>query len=1418
MRALSFLMLVATCFLPITHLSATTVNWLSGGPNTGYPSGAGHVDGDITLDAEYNTPCGLVMDSSGNYLFVADRENNQIRELDFGLNYAFDWVPQDINGNPLTNIFSKPVGLALDAAGNMYVLNRANNTNGTVLKISYAGITTNLSKITNAAGIALDYSGNIFVTASNQVFKVTPAGGSNVVATIPGAVLQGIVVKHNGLLAVCDSAQNGIYLINPNTGLVTTNAGFHGAGDFYYANNVATSNSAKFFQPAGIAEAGDGTLIVADQGNHRVKAVLASGVVTNIYGVTSNDWATPYPGFQDGTVVLPDKYGGVAARLPNGVTIAHDGTVYVTEDYYHIIRKVTGTGLQPPLPFPPSQPLNLIATASYGQVTLAWNLVNTATNYNIKRSTSIVGPFSSNIIGNSSTNGYTDTNVIDGTTYYYVVSGLNAGGEGPDSAVAGATPLFSPAPIFISITTNYGLISLTWSSSPGAIGYNLQRSPNSSGPYTLISSGNNNSYADTNVLNGNTYYYVVSTINYGGTGTNSIVASATVPLPPVPDPQIGYIDYPATTSPQYTSVFHPVSSAGSTFNNDVSVVIIGATGSQTFYNLGATISANSPTNGIADPTSGSSSAPSGYQDGKSQAEVINNYTIAGIAPYTILPDMTIRAIGEQSGHPNSSIVQSRFQFVTGNPNVIGNNAAQFFISDITANCDLYYTIDGSTPSKTNANAVHLAPVASTTNLWTIGFQALSNTTFKVVAVRNNYQDSAVVSSTFSPSNFVASTISFGFAAGEASSDFIASPGQTFYAPVTLTVLPNTSIYSLQFNLSVTNAGPNPGPAVAAGAYNFNSFLEEPIPNTSPPIYEIIPPLMYFSYATNPPPANSILNFYGPNGYLNFVNLATTNTTLNLLSVGWLERLGSKNLYDTTKQTLITYSQAHDVMYSGSGGQVEVGGYSFQVPLTATNGQTYQIQIGRPSATSDGIGSPGSDVFIAAPTNGATTGSSPINALKYVTVGQRKYIAGSVYPFRWFNAGDFGSSNIVNADVSQVFQAAVYELNSPPPGSDFFDAMDSCGATYVDLGHGYLEFNSYISGSSALNPLFDGNDSSIDQIAFGDGVLDICDVYVTFRRSLDPSLKYFSRFWNNGQRVATIAPNVANHLHSKVTANIVQPKILSNSTVSPQVNFAAGDIQGTSGQTVTIPITATIFGNYPLRVLLFNLTVEPLDGSPTLTTPVQFTQSAAVLGTPAITASTGNGNYSAVWLNSTNAGLTGTVTIGTLTVTIPSGASSNAAYAIHFDHASGSPNGIASFPKQVLTGLITLASRTNSSYGDGIPDSWRLRWFGTTNNYLSQSNACPAGDGINSWKKFVAGVDPNTANDLPSIRSKTVPSGSTSAIHWPSVSGKQYVIERSGSLFSGSWSAITTNTGTGSDMEFDDNSTNTVKFYRVRILP
>jgi hypothetical protein len=440
----------------------------------------------------------------------------------------------------------------------------------------------------------------------------------------------------------------------------------------------------------------------------------------------------------------------------------------------------------------------------------------------------------------------------------------------------------------------------------------------------------------------------------------------------------------------------------------------------------------------------------------------------------------------------------------------------------------------------------------------------------------------------------------------------------------------------------------------------------------------------------------------------------------------------------------------------------------------------------------------------------------------VTVGQCKYVVGDAYPFRWFNAGDFGDTNLNNADVEQVLESAIYSLNTPPANTDFYDSMDSCGG----LG-GLVSGTGYYTNSGPLtlgeqNALFDGNDTLINQIAFGNTPqtpLDVCDVYVTFRRSLDPSLVWWRRFWTNGVLAAEPMAQPKSLALAKDAGATPQLKASTAFlTNPPSVNFAVADSTVSAGQTVQVPITAKIFGDYPLRVLMLNLSVVPLDGSPALTSPVQFTPNAA-LGTPAISSSTGNGNYAGTWLNSSIAGLTGNATVGTLTVTIPANASSSAAYAIHFDHASASPNGIASFPKHALTGLITLSSRTSSSYNDGIPDSWRLRWFGTIYNVLSTANADACGDGINNWDKYVAGTDPTDPTAYPRLNSRTpAPAGSAIAMHWPSVSGKQYVIERSASLFTGGWSAIATNTGTGADMEFDDQHSGNASFYRVRILP
>lgn len=88
----------------------------------------------------------------------------------------------------------------------------------------------------------------------------------------------------------------------------------------------------------------------------------------------------------------------------------------------------------------PSAPTGLTATPRIGDVSLTWNAAAGAVTYNVKRGNSATGPFSTIA---SFVNGltYVDGSVAPGNTYHYVVSGVNSGGEGPDSASVSASPL-----------------------------------------------------------------------------------------------------------------------------------------------------------------------------------------------------------------------------------------------------------------------------------------------------------------------------------------------------------------------------------------------------------------------------------------------------------------------------------------------------------------------------------------------------------------------------------------------------------------------------------------------------------------------------------------------------------------------------------------------------------------------------------------------------------------------------------------------------------------------------------------------------------------------------------------------------------------------------------------------------------------
>ena len=226
------------------------------------------------------------------------------------------------------------------------------------------------------------------------------------------------------------------------------------------------------------------------------------------------------------SVASPSATSYVNTGLNNGTT------------YYYVVTAANAGGASasssqvsatPQVPAP-SAPTGLAATPGNAQASLSWTATSGAASYNVKRATASGGPYTT-VVSPSGTS-CVNAGLTNGTTYYYVVSAVNAGGESANSGPASATPQVPVAgiPVGLSATAGDAQATLSWTASNGATSYNVKRATASGGPYTTVVSPSGTSCVNTGLTNGMTYYYVVSAVNAGGESANSGPASATPAL------------------------------------------------------------------------------------------------------------------------------------------------------------------------------------------------------------------------------------------------------------------------------------------------------------------------------------------------------------------------------------------------------------------------------------------------------------------------------------------------------------------------------------------------------------------------------------------------------------------------------------------------------------------------------------------------------------------------------------------------------------------------------------------------------------------------------------------------------------------------------------------------------------------------
>ena len=484
-------------------------------------------------------------------------------------------------------------------------------------------------------------------------------------------------------------------------------------------------------------------------------------------------------------------YVTIASSLSN-LTYT-DSTVTNNTTYYYVVTSTNIGGTSPysnqvtALPLSaPGIPSSFTATAGAASANLNWTAssgLGTIT-YNILRSTTSGSGYTSIATG-VSTNSYTDSTAVNGTTYYYIVTATNGGGTSANSTQATVIPIATPTITSIIVNAS-GSLALTFPVSVGATSYNIKYGT-ATGVYGTTLTGVTSPKTISGLTAGTIYYFKLVAVN--STGSVDSAESSATPLA-----SFAITSTDITSSTQITLAWAASAGAssytvkygtatgvyGTTFSTSATspTTVSGLTAGTTYYFMVTAVNTNGSINANSESSLAPASVPtlpaSLVATGTNGSVGLTWTASTGTGPITYT---VYRSTTSGSGYASiaSALVTNSYT-----DNTVSNGTTYYYVVKASNS-------GGSTANSNEANALPMLPPTAPSSL------------VPTIGVANVKLDWTVASGlgTITYNVYRSTTSGAGFASiGTASTntytDLTATNGTTYYYKITATNTGGTS--------------------------------------------------------------------------------------------------------------------------------------------------------------------------------------------------------------------------------------------------------------------------------------------------------------------------------------------------------------------------------------------------------------------------------------------------------------------------------------------------------------------------------------------------------------------------------------------------------------------------------------------------